>query len=245
MDQKELDQAIAALVADLDAQAGLNESAVLYGSAARGDWVAGRSDVNVLLVVDDPSPAALSRLTPAVTDWHNRGLMPPLIIGRAEWAAAADVFPIEITDMQLAHRVLRGSDPISGMRVDPSDLRRALESDLRGKLMRLRQAHVRFGDAAPILGGFATASISSLVVLLRCTATLMGRAPGRTPDEVIAVLATELGPNASVVAEIAKHRRDHDWSCPAGTFVRYLDVVHRAVDLVDRLSSDHNPHGDR
>ena len=95
MDRNQLDQALTRLTARLGELSELNPCAVLYGSAARGDWVPGRSDVNVLLLVDDTSPAALRRLTPAVTEWHARGFSPPLIMGRAEWDRSADTFPIE------------------------------------------------------------------------------------------------------------------------------------------------------
>lgn len=235
MDRNELDKAIGALVTQLDGEADPGFSAVLYGSAARGDWIAGRSDVNLLLVVEDPSPEALRRLTPAVAAWHKRGLTPPLIIGRGEWQRAADVFPIEITDMRLSYRVLRGLDPVGEMVVEPGDLRRALETELRGKLVRLRQAYVRFGEMAVTLGGFATSSVPALLVVLRCTNVLLGRAAGATPQETIAGLAAGLGPDADVIVEIAAHRRDLEWKCPSATFARYLEAVRRAVDLVDHI----------
>ena len=158
---------------------------MLYGSAARADWVPGRSDVNLLVLLDDTSPSALRRLTPAVTAWHTKGFAPPLIMGLEEWQRSADVFPIEIADMQAAHRVLCGADPVQGMTVDPVDLREAVEKELRGKLMRLRQAWVRFGDAGMILGGFALASISTYFALLRCIAVLYHRNPGLEPKETV------------------------------------------------------------
>lgn len=235
MDRNELDQAIDKLVTQLDDATPTGFSAVLYGSAARGDWISGKSDVNLMLVVDDPSPAALRKLTPAVTTWHGRGLTPPLIIGRSEWQRAADVFPIEISDMRLAYRVLRGDDPVSQVTVMPDDLRRALESELRGKLVRLRQAYVRFGETAVTLGGFATSSVPALLVLLRCTNVLLGRVPGATPQETVGVLSDDLGPDAEVIVEIATHRRDKEWQCPPATFARYLEAVRRTVDLVDHL----------
>ncbi len=181
-------------------------AAVLYGSAARGDWVPGRSDVNLLLLVDDTTPTALRRLTPAVTEWHTKGFAPPLIMGRDEWLRSVDVFPIEITDMQLSHRILCGPDPIAGMTVEPGDLREAVEKELRGKLVRLRQAYVRFGDAGAILAGFALASISTYFALLRCLAVLSRRAPGNTPAETAAALKAELGADAAIAVEIAGHR---------------------------------------
>lgn len=237
MDRTQLDQSLGTLAKSIGELAGLDASIVLYGSAARGDWVPGRSDVNLLVLVGDTSPAALRRLTPAVSAWHARGFAPPLIMGRAEWDRSADVFPIEIADMRVAHRVLCGTDPVVGLHVDPADLREAVEKELRGKLVRLRQAYVRFGDAGMILGGFALASISSYFALLRCIAVLYQRSPGLAPDDTAAVLAQELGADAGVAVEIARHRNEPEWNCPPATFVRYLELVRRTVDLVDTFQN--------
>ena len=241
MEQRDVSQAIDGMIAELDKVLGPAFSAAAYGSIVRGDWVAGRSDVNVIVVLDDASPAALLKLTPALDAWHKRGLTPPLFIGRDEWNCASDVFPVEIVDMQLAYRVLHGPDPIGAVKVDSEDLRRAVEAELRGKLVRLRQAYVRFGETMPALGGFATTSVPSLLVLLRATAVLFGRDAGREPADTVRSLADLLGPDGVVIAEIAAHRRDKEWTCPPGMFGRYLDVVRRAVDAVDT----HNQHGAR
>ena len=235
MDRGTLDQAIAALITQLDGAAGAGYSAVLYGSAARGDWIPGRSDVNLMLVVEDASPEPLRRLTPAITAWHGAGFTPPLIIGREEWRRAADVFPIEITDMRLSYRLLHGEDPLDALAVDADDLRRAIESELRGKLVRLRQAYVRFGDVPVTLGGFALSSVPALLVLCRCINVLRGQRAGETPKETIAALSAALGNDAGVIVEIAAHRRDSEWQCPPVTFARYLEAVRRAVELVDHL----------
>ncbi|MES2123412.1 MAG: nucleotidyltransferase domain-containing protein [Gemmatimonadota bacterium] len=235
MDRGTLDKALAELVSQLEREADAGFSAVLYGSAARGDWIPGRSDVNLMLVVPDPAPESLRKLTPAITRWHEAGFTPPLIIGREEWSRAADVFPIEITDMRLAYRVLSGSDPVTAVEADSGDLRRAIESELRGKLVRLRQAYVRFGDVAATLGGFALSSIPALLVLLRCTNVLRGQPAGESPEETVAALSGALGADAEVIVEIAAHRRDQEWQCPPATFARYLEAVRRAVDLVDHL----------
>jgi hypothetical protein len=119
--------------------------------------------------------------------------------------------------------------------VEPGDLRRALETELRGKLVRLRQAYVRFGEAAVTLGGFATSSVPALLVVFRCTNVLLGRAAGATPQETIAGLSADLGSDADVIVEIAANRRDLEWQCPPATFARYLEAVRRAVDLVDHI----------
>lgn len=232
-DRATLDAGLERLVADLSGGAAPGCSAVLYGSAARGDWDARRSDVNLLVVLDDASPAALERLTPAVSAWHDRGWTPPLLVGRDEWQRATDVFPIEITDMQLAYRVLTGPDPVAPLRVEPADLRRALEQSLRGTLVHLRQAYARFSGMMPTLGGFASTSISEVLVLLRSTAVLLGREPGHSAEATVAVLADLLGEDAAAVREIAARRREPEWPCSSECFASYLGAIRRAVDAVD------------
>lgn len=233
MEQREVDEALEGFIRELETALGTSFSAAAYGSVVRGDWLRGRSDVNVIVVLDDATAAGLARLTPAVKAWHERGFTPPLFIARAEWARAADVFPIEITDMQLAHRVLHGDDPIAGIVVDPTDLRRAIEAELRGKLIRLRQAYVRFGTTPTILGGYATSSAPSLLVLLRCAAVLFGRDPGRSAADTVAAVHDLIGPDVEVLNEVMAHRHEQEWNCPTGVFERYLDVVRRAVDVAD------------
>jgi hypothetical protein len=233
MGQARLDQALAELANTVTADTAMAASLVLYGSAARGDWDASRSDVNLLLVVNDASPDALRRLTPAVAKWHQAGFTPPLIIGREEWHAASDVFPVEITDMRLSHRMIAGPDPLVDLTVNPDELRRALEVALRGKSVRLRQAWVRFGDQAPVLGGFAAASISELLVLMRCIAQWLGRDPGATPTATITALAPELGDGAATISEFTQHRRDKEWSVSPVQFASYLDAISQLINLVD------------
>ncbi len=236
MDAATLEQGLDRLVAALEDGAAPGCSAVLYGSAARGDWDARRSDVNLLLVLDDATPVALRRLTPVVEAWHGHGWTPPLLIARDEWPRATDTFPVEITDMRLAYRVLTGPDPVAPLAIDPADLRRALETALRGKLVHLRQAYTRFSGAMPVLGGFASASISEVLVLLRATAVLLGREPGPTAETTITALDHELGPAAAAVREVAGHRREAEWSCGAELFATYLDAVRRIVTVVDTFS---------
>ncbi len=217
----------------LNADAGGSISLLVYGSVARGDWHEGQSDINLLLVVEDTSPAALAELTPAVEEWHRQGFTPPLLIGTDEWFRAADVFPIEIVDMKLAHRMLVGRDPLAGVDVNPADLRHALETALRGKLVRLRQAYVRFASSPMTLGSFVSATLSELLVLLRCMAVMMGRPDGGDAAGTVSSLADVLGDSSDALLEMVAHRRDREWGCSPDLFATYLEAVRRAAEAVD------------
>ncbi len=232
----EINSALDDLIATITRDLGPGFSAVLYGSLARGDWQVDHSDVNLLLVVDDPAPAVLSKLTAAARDWHDRGGTPPLIIGRAEWQCATDVFPIEITDMQLSYRVLAGDDPVAGLTVEPEQLRRALEESFRGKLLRMRQAFLRFGNDPDTLGRVATTSASEFLVLLRCVAVLHGRPPGATPSDAVTAVEELIGADDATIREVLARRRSTGWACPSLLFASLLDALSSLVNAVDQFS---------
>ena len=53
---------------------------VLYGSAAAGDYVPGRSDINFLVVVTEAGMQDLRRAFPLVKKWRPKGVTTPLFL---------------------------------------------------------------------------------------------------------------------------------------------------------------------
>jgi predicted nucleotidyltransferase len=226
---------VSPFLAAADAALGAGYSALLYGSAARGDYLVGRSDINLMLVLDDPSPTRLRALAPAFAAWRKAASEPPLLISRAEWARAADVFPIEITDMRAGYRVLRGPDPLAAAQADRADLRRALERELRGKLLRLRQGYAAVAGDEKALGGVAAGSAGTILVLLRALLSLAGRAVPATPAALTADAAALVGASAAGFLGPVEHRGQRGWRCSAGEFEGYMDAVAHAAGYVDQL----------
>jgi hypothetical protein len=211
-------------------------SAVLYGSAARGDFLPGQSDLNLMLILDDLSPEVLRRLTEPFGLWRKSGYEPPLVIGRVEWAQATDVFPLEITDMQSGYEVLRGADPVAGLTpVAPADLRSALEREFRGKLLRLRQGYVAAASDSGALGLLANRSSRTILVLLRGLLVLLGRPVPREATEVVATAAAAMGIDAEPLLNVIRHSGERGWRCSPGEFESYLDSVTRGAGFLDQL----------
>lgn len=224
-------------LAEADAALGAGYSAVLYGSAARGDFVEGRSDVNLMLILDDIAPARLKALGSAFAGWRKAAQEPPLVLSRAEWGAATDVFPLEITDMREAYRVLRGPDPLEGVVVARADLRRALERELRGKLLRLRQGYVALADDPERLGAMLSGSLSTMLVLFRGLLALVGRAAPRDPLELTVAAAQVVGLDGEPLAAVARRRGERRWRCESRECVEYLEAVERMARFVDQLQT--------
>ena len=230
-----VDRVVGPFLGQVDAALDSGYSAVLYGSAARGDFVPGRSDLDLILVTDDLSPARLSRLGGAFATWRKSGYEPPLVILRSEWARATDVFPIEITDMRCGYEVLRGPDPVAGLQVAPADLRRALEREFRGKLLRLRQGYVAAGGDPVALGLLAERSSGTFLVLLRALLVLLGRSVPAEPVEVVAAATAAMGMDGEPLLNVVRHRVERGWRCPPGEFEGYLDAVASAATFLDQL----------
>jgi predicted nucleotidyltransferase len=233
--QPHLQQVVQPFLDGVRSALGPGHSVVLYGSAARNEHVEGFSDLNLLVVADDLSPGRLTRLGEALSPLEGRSLTPPLLLTRAEWDRAADAFPVEITDMQLAHVALEGPDPVTGLAVDRAELRSAIERDLRGKLLRLRQGYAVLAHQPEALGGLAVRSAATVGVLLRVALALAGGpAPLPTP-ETFAEAGRRMRFDAGPATTYFAVRGGAPPSGDGDRFTRYLAAVEIAVGFIDQF----------
>src|ERR1051325_3054289 len=138
------------IVRRLQEAAGDNlQSIVLYGSGARGDFHAHKSDLNLLCILKSTKAAELLRIASVVRWWS--GILhepPPRIFTQEELVHSADVFAVELLDIGEAHRVLFGNDPIAEIYV-PMNLHRAqVEHKLRTALQKHGHVDSRDGIVA-------------------------------------------------------------------------------------------------
>jgi hypothetical protein len=139
----------------------------LYGSAAAGEHVPGRSDINVAVVLTTLTPPLLRKASGHLRGWARRGLATPVFFDPEFVHDALDVFPIEWLDMQERHRTLWGPDLLAELRIEVASLRRQCEQELRGKLLKLRQAYVESSLSPKDLETVLVSVASGLVVLAR------------------------------------------------------------------------------
>jgi hypothetical protein len=222
-------------LAKVDAVLGGGYSAVLFGSVARGEHVEGRSDLNLMLIIERADPPALRSLHDAFAAWRKTSRTPPILITRDEWARAADAFPIELCDMKAAYRMVRGPDLVIGAALDRRDLRRALEHELRGKLLRLRQAYVAHASDPAALGQLAAESAATVLLLLRCTLSAAGRVVPPAADATAVEAADLIGFPAAAVQAAVRLRAERKPRLAAPEFEAYLDAVARTARFVDQL----------
>ena len=226
------------LVSRMKEFAGENlESMILYGSAARGDFKEGHSDLNVLCVLRSIAARELARVTPVVHWWCKDQSEPaPLFFTAEELGKSADVFAIELLDMQDSRRVLYGADVVAGIAV-PMNLHRVqVEHDLRTLLLKLRQHFLLTGQKENELRAAEAKSSSSVLALLRHTLIAFEEEPPASAHEVFARIAALTGADAEAFAAAFKLRDRHahaeDIVRAYGQYLNALTVVISALDKI-------------
>jgi hypothetical protein len=217
------------------------ESVILYGSAARGDYHEVHSDLNVLCTLRSLSVAELARIAPAVTWWCTEKKEPaPLFFSSEELQRSADVFSIELLDIQKTHRVLYGPDIVSGITVPMNLHRLQVEHDLRIIILKLRQRFLHASKKLEDLSTILAESISSVQTLLRHSLIAWGEEPPAAPHELFARIAALCGADASAF-DRAWHARTTPLPADetSGVYGAYLTALDKVISTLDRHAPKH------
>ncbi len=212
-------------------------SVILYGSAVTGDHHQKFSDLNVLCVLKDVSPAALGASEPVLNWWREQGNPSPLLLTEEEVRSSTDCFPIEFHDIAERRRVLFGPDVIEGLEIDDKFYRSQIEQELRAKFLRLRQkAGSVLGDKKALLQ-LMIDSVPNFLVLSR-HALLYAGIPTGSPKREIARNLAQAGIDPAPfdtlldLREETKRVADVD---PGPLLEGYLKQIQAVVSYVDRL----------
>lgn len=234
---EKISQQLDRFMAELDA-AGIGAfRAVLHGSAARDQHIPGWSDINVVLILEAITTETLQRLREPLARWRAETEALPLLLTHAEWLRSADAYPLEIAEMRTAYRVLRGDDPLAELSVVPADLRQALERELRGKLLRLRQGYALLAHEPARMGEFVRRSISAVLFLCRCLVVLAGKKPPLDPVDLANMAGRVAGFDGPALARIVTRRGVKEWECTEADMRGYLAAVEQAARFVDNFQT--------
>jgi predicted nucleotidyltransferase len=230
---------ISEFVERMRAAAGTNlRAAILYGSAAAGDYVSNYSDVNLLFVLGETSFAAIQSLAPAVEWWGKQKHRVPLLMSADEMRRSADVFSIEFLDMRRTHRLLWGEDILKTLEI-PMRLHRAqLEYELREKTILLRQHLLMVSGNDDAKWDLLLRSLAAFGTLFRHALIALGDAVEGSKGGATVALAGKLGIDASVYADLLEIREGKASKKRANVdamFARYLQLVERTTAAVDKM----------
>jgi predicted nucleotidyltransferase len=214
------------------------ESIILYGSAAAGEYVAGKSDINFLVVL---TPAGMAKLRQAVEiteKWRQRGVQVPRVFTRDYMRASLDSFPIEFLDMKLHHRVVFGADPLADLEISPQNLRLQLERELKGKLLHLREGLLGTGHDRDGLRNLLLRTIPAFAALFEAFLFLQGVTIPRTRKEIFQSVAAIANLESGFVGHLFRLQekneslyREELWKLMED----YISQIEKLTHYIDRM----------
>jgi Nucleotidyltransferase domain len=213
-------------------------SVILFGSAVAGDFHPEFSNLNLFCVVRDSSFAAFQALAPAVKWWDSQRQPPPLFMTRDEIERSADVFTIELLDLQQHHRLLFGEDVVKDLSIPANPHRVQVEYELREKLALLRQHVLLAVGNDSRLWELLLRSVSSFATLFRHALIVVGHDAPAGKRQAVQELANKLGFDASgilQVLDVRERKSNRKQFDAADVFARYLAAVEHVAAAVDKM----------
>lgn len=209
------------------------ESVAVYGAHVSGS---ANGRVHTLAVISALAFADLEGLARAAEGLRRDGLATPVLLDAAEVAASLDAFPIELGAVMASYEVAHGRDPFAGLQIDPADLRRACEVQVRSHLLHLREGFLETAGVPHAIGTLVANSAAPLLLLLTNLARLADD-PSTGPQQLAAFGARVTNTPASVFADVLTSAASGASSADgARLFPSYLAAVERLAHYVDQWS---------
>ncbi|HXF92213.1 MAG TPA: hypothetical protein VNK46_05615 [Nitrospiraceae bacterium] len=212
------------------------EGLVLYGSAARGEYLPGRSNLNLLFLLATGDAETLRRYGKIHRRWSKEQIVVPLFMTRSEFEASAALFPLEFLEMKEHHRLLAGWDPFPGLSVDLRLLPFQVEQGLRSHLLRLRQRFVEGSGTVEAVTILLPLSLTTLFPCLRGLLRVMGCQAPTASEAALKEVQSSLQCDTAAFVEVFNLKRGLISPGPAEVprmFVRYVACLEALVRRVD------------
>lgn len=213
-------------------------SIAVYGSATGKDFSPRTSDINVAVIFDKLDFSDLKSSLKLISHGIPQKITAPLFLTRKHVNTSQDVFPIEFLDMKESSILVYGEDILGNLQINDRNLRLQCESQIKGKLIRIRQAYLEIGLKGKGIEALLKNSLNSLIPIFRNLLRLKGKVPPVDKEEILKQLAEEFSIESDVFLTIFRDKREderiglHDVEV---FFEKYLTEIQKLAITVDVL----------
>lgn len=213
------------------------EAVILYGSAAGGEYLPGKSNINLLVLLAKVDTEALTRYMVLHKRWQKEQIVVPLFLTLEELKSSLELFPLEYLEIKEQHVLLIGRDPFPELRIEGRNLRLQCEQELRGNLLRLRQRFVEGGAGMEAITILLPLSLTALLPCLRGLLRAAGKPVERSSDGVLKAAQQQWGLDCTAFQDVLNLKRGIISPGPAEAprlFERYAGALHALIERVGR-----------
>ena len=211
---------------------------ILYGSAAGGSYIPGKSDINFMIVLTEEGIENLDRAFKTVDKWRKRKVATPLFLTKKYVARSLDVYPIEYLNFQRNHIPVFGGDFLDDLEFNPDFVRLQCEREIKGKLLLLREAFIDTAGKKVALMEVVSQSLPAFFAIFEALLHLQGRELPIEKREIIRSTC-ELFDLDEVLFEklidIKEQKLKPNEATMIALFKAYLSEIRKLANLVDAL----------
>ncbi|MEA3328461.1 MAG: hypothetical protein U9Q08_01790 [Candidatus Omnitrophota bacterium] len=213
-------------------------SIVIYGSAAGKDFIHKRSDVNILIIVNKLDFSDLKKSLKLISGGIKKRIVAPLFLTREHMETSGDVFPVEFLEMKENHILVYGEDILSGLEVDSKNLRLQCEHQIKGKLIRIRQAYLEIGLKRKGMEALLKQSLASLIPIFRNLIRLKDKTPALGKEEILTQLSDEFNVDKDIFLAILRDKSNDEKIASQDVEVflkKYIDQIQKLAVSSDKI----------
>ena len=213
-------------------------SVSIYGSAAGGDYRFKKSDINSVFIFQELSFETFKTSLNVVARGKRQRISVPLFLAKEYLTSSADVFPIEFLDMKENHICVHGEDILASLEIKEEHLRLLCEQQIKGKLLRIRQAYLEIGIQNKQIEGILKESLRALIPVFRNLIRLKGKTPPVHKGEIIQLICSEFQLREDVLGPVLKWTRADEKISRKEIAVyleKYLEEMAKLAKEVDKL----------
>lgn len=216
-------------------------SLIIYGSAAAGHYIRGKSDINLLVVLTLDGLDKFTNVLETVKYWKKRNVAIPLIMSRNFIETALDSYPIEFLGMKNSHVLIYGENILEELNVKPDELRLQIERELRGKLLLLRKGFLETEGKPGKLRVVISKSLTAFTAIFNALLYLKHGKMYQGRREIIKEMEKTFTIDALVFmycADIKEGKDRFSGMEIVDIYRKYLQEINRICRIVDQLHDE-------
>ena len=181
-------------------------SILIYGSATGRNYLPNHSDINLVIIFNEVGFNHLNKALKVVAKGIKQRIPALLFLTKDYITSSLDVFPVEFLDIKENHVLIFGEDFFSSLNIPSENLRLFCEHEIKGKLIRIRQAYLERGLKGFMVEALLKESLRTLIPIFRNLIRLKNQSVELDKERVIFDLSRIYHLEAQVFLEILKSR---------------------------------------
>jgi predicted nucleotidyltransferase len=213
-------------------------SIILFGSAARGEYIHKRSDINFLITLSESGMQRLKQAFSLIPKWRKKQVSTPLFLTNQYIQTALDSYPIEFLSMKQHHQVVYGVDVLSQIKIQSEHLRLQCERELRGKLIHLRQEYLNTGGKSKRIKHLVRFSLPAFVSIFSALLYLKQAEIPKLKKEIFLNTAEIFALDKAVFDKVLKLQANKSKLSKeeiTGILEQYINQIQQLTIIVDEL----------